>query len=110
MDYSRSRTDPSESGIKTPAPTILSLDNGQHTPSFDEQTDEPEYIHGLALVTSLSALTLVIFLMLLDTSIVSTVGFSSAVLDPLVNCRRQFPKLRQFFILLMMLAGMEQRT
>lgn len=80
MDYSRSRTGPG-SGIKTPAVTIISPENGPHTISVEEKTDEPEYITGLALVASLSSLTLAIFLMLLDTSIVSTVSIVSAVLN-----------------------------
>ena len=110
MDSSRSHTDLFESGIKTPAATILSPDNGQRTTSFDEKTDEPEYITGLALVASLSALTLAIYLMLLDTSIVSTVSFPSLLLNPLVDCQRQFLKLRPTSIPLVMSAGMEPRT
>lgn len=108
MEFSRSNVG-SGSNIKTPATTILSPDNGQSTTSVDEKTDEPEYISGLALVASVASLTLAIFLMLLDTSIVSTVGLLSFLLEP-TNQSRQFLKLRPTSIPLMMSAGMERRT
>lgn len=75
--------------------------------------DEHEFITGIKLVLVMAAVTLVCFLMLLDTSIITTVCSLSLVLEPLVyayHLIRPFLELPVTSIPSRMWAGMAVHT
>lgn len=72
-----------------------SLREDVHTPPAeapalkpDEKPDEPKWLTGLPLLMVMTAVTLVVFLMLLDVSIVSTVSPPLKVINAIIVVRQ----------------------
>lgn len=55
------------------------------------KNDDRKYLNGIKLTMVVTAVTLVCFLVLLDTSIIVTVGFLRLMPHTLLTRRRQFP-------------------
>jgi hypothetical protein len=76
------------------------------TNAANNVSHEPDYVTGIKLWSLLAALTLVLFLMMLDMSIVVTVSFHMLFRIPdFYRCHRQFLESRPTFIRCLMLAG-----
>jgi hypothetical protein len=81
------------------------------TPAEGEKL-EPEYVTGVKFWTILGSITLVVFLMMLDTSIIATASLKSltARLELLTVQTRQYLGSPPIFTLWMMSDGMEALT